>query len=84
MVGLGEALLRFGERDRALKLFGEVERMGYVDDVELMLTVGRALYREQMYAEARDVFARASAGFPDNAEAAASMGYCLHRLGDQL
>ena len=84
MVGLGEALLRFGERDRALKLFEEVERMGYVDDVELMLTVGRALYREQMYAEARDVFARAAASFPDNAEAAASMGYCLHRLGDEL
>jgi len=84
MVGLGEALLRFGEHDRALKLFDEVERLGYVDDVELILTVGRALYREQMYPEARDVFARAAAGFPDNAEAAASMGYCLHRLGDEL
>jgi len=84
LVGLGETLLRFGERDRALSLFAEVERMGFVEDVELMLTVGRALYREQLWSEAGDVFARAAAAFPDSAEAAASLGYALHRMGDEL
>ncbi len=84
LVGLGETLLRFGERERALRLFGEVAAMGYDDDIELMLTMGRALYREAMYAECRDVFAKAAAARPDSAEAAASLGYALHRLGDEV
>lgn len=84
LVGLGETLLRFGERDVALRLFRRVADMGYDDDVELMLTIGRALYREAMYAECRDVFAKASAARPSNAEAAASLGYALHRLGDDV
>ena len=84
LVGMGETVLRFGERDRALSLFEQVETLGYHDDVELMLTMGRALYREGLYAESRDVFAKAAAGRPDNAEAAASLGYALHRLGDDV
>jgi Flp pilus assembly protein TadD len=84
LVGMGETLLRFGDRDQALRLFGQVAAMGYDDDVELMLTMGRALYREAMYAECRDVFAKAAAARPDNAEAAASLGYALHRLGDEV
>ena len=84
LVGLGETLLRFGERDAALRLFGQVADLGYDDDIELMLTMGRALYREAMYAECRDVFAKAAAARPDSAEAAASLGYALHRLGDDV
>ena len=84
LVGLGETLLRFGERARALQLFSRVAAMGYDDDVELMLTMGRALYREAMYAECRDVFAKAATARPDSAEAAASLGYALHRLGDEV
>jgi Flp pilus assembly protein TadD len=84
LVGLGETLLRFGERAQALRLFDQVASMGYDDDVELMLTMGRALYREAMYGECRDVFARAAASRPDSAEAAASLGYALHRLGDDV
>ena len=84
LVGMGETLLRFGERDQALHLFGQVAAMGYDDDVELMLTMGRALYREAMYSECRDVFAEAAAARPENAEAAASLGYALHRLGDEV
>ena len=82
--GLGETLLRYGEKDQALRLFDRVAAMGYDDDVELMLTMGRALYREALYAECRDVFAKAAAARPDNAEAAASLGYALHRLGDEV
>jgi len=84
LVGLGETLLRFGERAQALTLFGQVADLGYDDDIELMLTMGRALYREAMYAECRDVFAKAAAARPDSAEAAASLGYALHRLGDDV
>ena len=84
LVGLGETLLRFGEREAALCLFERVAALGFEDDVELMLTMGRALYRESLYAESRDVFAKAAAARPDNAEAAASLGYSLHRLGDEV
>lgn len=84
LVGLGEVLLRFGERQEALKLFREVAAKGYDEDVELMLTIGRALYRAAMYADCRDIFAQAAAGRPDSADAAASLGYALHRLGDDV
>ena len=46
-MGLGETLLRFGEREEALRLFNEVASMGFDDDIELMLTIGRALYRAE-------------------------------------
>ena len=61
LVGLGETLLRFGERQEALALFEQVARAGYDHDTELMLTMGRALYREALYTECRDIFAQASA-----------------------
>jgi Flp pilus assembly protein TadD len=83
LVGLGETLLRFGEHQRAIRLFRHVESMGFEDDMELMLTMGRALYREELYTDARDIFARAAAARPDSPEAAASLGYALHRLGDE-
>ncbi|HSM06558.1 MAG TPA: tetratricopeptide repeat protein [Longimicrobiales bacterium] len=84
LVGLGETLLRFGDRSGALRLFREVRDLGFEEDLELMLTMGRALYRERMYTDARDVFARAAAARPDSGEAAASLGYTLHRLGDEV
>jgi len=84
LVGLGETLLRFGEREEALRLFNRVAGMGFDEDIELMLTMGRALYRAAMYGECRDVFAKASASRPESAEAAASLGYALHRLGDDV
>lgn len=84
MVGMGEALLRLGHRIEALRLFHRVEAMGFDDDIELMLTMGRALYRDGLYTQARDVFGRAVAARPDSAEAVASLGYALHRLGDDV
>ena len=84
LVGLGETLLKFGDHESARRLFRQVESMGFEDDVELMLTMGRALYRERLYGDARDVFARCAAARPENAEVAASLGYALHRLGDDL
>ena len=84
LVGMGETLLRFGEKEQALHLFKQVQALGYDDDVELMLTMGRALYRESLWAECRDIFAKAAAARPDSAEAAASLGYALHRLGDEV
>ncbi len=84
MVGMGEVLLRLGKAEEALHLFGEVKAMGYEDDLELMLTMGRALYREGLYREARDVFAKIATARPESAEAIAAVGYVLLRLGDEV
>jgi Flp pilus assembly protein TadD len=84
LVGMGEVLLRLGDHARALANFREVQEMGFDEDVDLMLTMGRALYREGLFPEARDVFAKAVSVRPDTAEAVASLAYCLHRLGDEV
>jgi len=84
MVGMGEVLLRLGCTERALNLFRQVEAMGFEDDLELMLTMGRALYREGLYAQAHDVFIRLLSRRPDSAEAVASVAYAVHRMGDEV
>jgi Flp pilus assembly protein TadD len=83
-VGLGETLLKFGDVDAALRAFAEIDAMGLSDDLELGLTVGRALYREGLFTDARARFAGLSAAHPDSAELAAARGYTLHALGDDL
>jgi len=83
MVGLGEALLRFGRREEALGLFRRARDVVVGEDVDLLLSIGRALYREGMFAEARDVFEEAVRAHPQNAEVIAGLGYTLHRLGEE-
>ena len=83
LVGLGESLLRFGQREEALRLFARARETGCAEDLELQLTMGRALYRERLYDEAREVFAEAVELHPNSAEAAAAYGYTLHRLDDE-
>jgi tetratricopeptide (TPR) repeat protein len=61
-----------------------VEALGYEDDVELMLTMGRALYREGLFARANQIFGRLATARPDSADAVASVGYTLHRMGDEV
>ena len=52
LAGLGETLLRFGQREAAVRSFRRILELGYQDDVELMLQAGRALFREGLIAEA--------------------------------
>lgn len=83
-VGLGETQLKFGRVDEALRCFARIDEMGLGDDLELGLTVGRALYREGLFTDARARFSALSAAHPDSAELAAARGYTLHALGDDL
>ena len=82
LAGLGETLLKFGQQPAALKCFRQIIELGYEDDVELMLQVGRALFREGMIEESREFFDIAVQQAPDSAEAVACVGYAQHRLGD--
>ena len=82
LAGLGETLLKFGQTPQALKTFHRILELGYADDIELMLQVGRALFREGLVADAKDYFEVAVQQVPENAEAVAMVGYAQHRLGD--
>lgn len=81
LAGLGETLLKFGQTAAALKTFRRILELGYQDDVELMLQVGRALFRDGLMADAKEFFDTAVQQVPDNAEALAMVGYTEHRLG---
>ncbi len=82
LAGLGETLMRFGQTPQALKAFNRILELGYSDDVELMLQVGRALFRDDLVAEAKEFFDIAVQQTPENSEAVAMVGYAQHRLND--
>jgi tetratricopeptide (TPR) repeat protein len=82
LAGLGETLLKFGQRDEALRTFRQILELGYDDDLDLILQVGRALFREEMMEEAREFFEVAARENKDLPEAAACLGYVHHRLGN--
>jgi tetratricopeptide (TPR) repeat protein len=81
LAGLGETLLKFGQSDAAKRTFAHIRALGYDDDIELMLQVGRALFREDEMDDALEYFEVAVRQAPDNAEAVSLVGYTEHRLG---
>jgi tetratricopeptide (TPR) repeat protein len=89
LAGLGETLLKLGQDEAGLRCFHRTLELGYADDVELMLQVGRALFREAslrdralFFDTAKEFFEVATKQVPDSAEAVACLGYAQHRLGD--
>jgi len=82
LAGLGETLLRFNQRDAALRCFRLVLEVGHDEDVDLMLQCGRALFRDGLVVEAREFFDVALVRSPGHADALALIGYCEHRLGE--
>ncbi len=83
LAGLGEVLLKFGERAAAVACFDRILALGFRDDHDLMLQVGRALFREGVLDQARRIFEIAVGAHPDSAEATACVGYATHRLADE-
>lgn len=82
LAGLGEVLLKFGQVEQGMAAFDRTITLGYEDDVDLMLQIGRALFREGFVEGAIGFFNRAVAHAPDSAEAAACIGYAQHRQGN--
>ncbi|HEX9279508.1 MAG TPA: tetratricopeptide repeat protein [Gemmatimonadales bacterium] len=83
LAGLGEVLLKFGDRAGAVACFDRILALGFRDDHDLMLQIGRALFREGVLDQARRFFEVAITAHPDSADAAASVGYASHRLCDE-
>jgi tetratricopeptide (TPR) repeat protein len=89
LAGLGETLLKFGLEDAALRCFRRILELGYTDDVDLVLQVGRSLFREGSLRDSQTLFAEALTFFEaaveqtgESAEAVACVGYAKHRLSD--
>jgi len=82
LAGHGETLLKLGDRAGALGDFERILQLGFQDDHELMLQVGRALFREGLIPPAHRFFDLAATAHPDSADAAACLGYASHRLGN--
>jgi Flp pilus assembly protein TadD len=80
LAGFGETQLRVGDREGGLRTFGQVLGLGFHEDHDLMLQIGRALFRDGLIAHAHRFFELAAAAEPDCPEAAACMGYVSHRL----
>lgn len=82
LAGLGETLLKVGDRVGALRSFERIVALGFREDLELMLQVGRSLFREGLVAQAQRFFEHATVAHPDSPDAAACLGYAGHRLGN--
>ena len=83
LAGLGEIRLKLGERTAGLACFERVLELGFKDDLDIMLQMGRALFREGMLEHARKFFGVALTAHPDSAEASACVGYAAHRLSEE-
>lgn len=81
LAGLGETLLKIGDREGALRAFEQILQLGFHDDHDLMLQIGRALFRDALTAPAHRFFEAAAHAHPDSAEASAALGFSAHRLG---
>jgi tetratricopeptide (TPR) repeat protein len=89
LAGLGETLLKLGQDDAALRCFRRTLELGYSDDIELMLQVGRSLFREGSLRERPEFFEAAKEFFETCCSADAGFrrgdrvrGYAQHRLAD--
>jgi len=89
LAGVGETMLKLGQDELAIQCFRRTLELGYADDVDLMLQVGRSLFREgslrdksELFEGAKEFFETAVQQAPDSAEAVACVGYAQHRLGD--
>src|SRR3954466_14379921 len=71
LAGLGETLLKLGDRAGAMRAVERILQLGFQDDHELMLQIGRALFREGLIAPAHRFFDLAAAAHPESPDAAA-------------
>ncbi len=83
LAGQGEVQLKLGQRSEAIEHFNRLLELGFQEDHELMLQVGRSLFREGLLRHAQRFFELAVNARGDSPEGAACVGYACHRLGDE-
>lgn len=82
LAGLGEVVLKLGERGRAFRAFERILELGFEDDLELMLCVGRSLLREGLLERAERFLRFAVRADTSSPEAALDLAYVLYRKDD--
>ena len=80
LAGIGEVLLKLGDPQSGVGSFERVLTLGFREDLDIVLQMGRALFREGMIDASRRFFEVARTAHPESAEAAACVGYAMHRL----
>jgi Tfp pilus assembly protein PilF len=80
LAGHGEILLKLGRAAEGMACFERVLALGFDEDLDIVLQMGRALFREGYLEPAHRFFSLARHAHPDSAEAAACTGYAAHRL----
>lgn len=80
LAGKGEVLLKLGEVESGIGNFDRVLALGFNEDLDIVLQMGRALFREGLIEHSRRFFETARTAHPESAEAAACVGYAMHRL----
>jgi len=80
LAGIGETHLKLGERARGLAAFERVLDLGFSGDGDLMLSIGRALVREELLDHAERFF-RLAVEADGGADATADLAYVVHRQG---
>ena len=80
LAGHGEILLKLGRAAEGMACFERVLALGFDEDLDIVLQMGRALFREGYLEQAHRFFSLARHAHHDSAEAAACTGYAAHRL----
>ena len=80
LAGRGEVLLKLGEVEAGVASFDKVLALGFNEDLDIVLQMGRALFREGLIEHSRRYFETARSAHPESAEASACVGYAMHRL----
>jgi tetratricopeptide (TPR) repeat protein len=80
LAGLGEVLLKLGQPEQGGACFDRVLALGFTEDLDIVLQMGRALFREGLIENARRYFSIGREAHPESAEATACVGYAWHRL----
>jgi tetratricopeptide (TPR) repeat protein len=80
LAGIGEVLLKLGDPETGIASFDRVLELGFREDLDIVLQMGRALFREGFIDASRRFFEVARTAHPESAEPAACVGYAMHRL----
>lgn len=80
LAGKGEVMLKIGDVEGGIGCFDRVLALGFNEDLDIVLQMGRALFREGLIEHSRRFFETARSAHPESAEASACVGYAMHRL----
>jgi tetratricopeptide (TPR) repeat protein len=80
LVGLGESLIKLGERGRGFRAFDAVLELGFSTDADLMISIGRILLREGLFERSERFLRLAASADTEGSEAPMDLGSVLQQM----